>query len=106
MALLDRQLEVIDILGQDDSFDGLIELNGLRVGEIRIRLHLVHVGKRAHEKLASVGDARLRPDPYEVITGRHVGCDGKSQFDFIISARLHALNLKAGREKQQVFEVG
>lgn len=69
LTLLDRDLVVIDVLGEDHTFDRLVERNRLGRGELGVGLLLLNVREGAREELAHMRDARLRAHAHDVVAG-------------------------------------
>ena len=105
LALLHGQLVVVDVLGEHDAFDGLVEGDDLGAGELAVRLLLLDVRVGAREELAHVRDAGLRADAHDVVAGADGLVDGQGELDLVRGAALHALHLEAGRVEHQVLEI-
>ena len=105
LALLDRQLVVVDVFGEHHAFDGLVERDGLGAGELAVGLLLFDVREGAREELAHVRDAGLRADAHDVVARADGLVDGQGKLDLVRGAALDALHLEAGRVEHQVLEV-
>ena len=105
LPLPDAQLVVVDVLGEHDAFDGLVEGDDLGAGELAVGLLLLDVRVGAREELAHVRDAGLRADAHDVIPRAHGFIDREGQLDLVRGPALDALHLEAGRVEQEVFEV-
>ena len=105
LALLDGQLVVVDVLGEDDAFDGLVERDDLGARELAVGLLLLDVRVGAREELAHVRDAGLRADAHDVVAGADGRGDGQRELDLVGGAALDALHLEAGRVEHEILEV-
>ena len=105
LALLHGQLVVVDVLGEDDAFDGLVEGDRLGADELAVGLLLLDVREGAREELAHVRDAGLRADAHDVVAGADGLVDGQSELDLVRGAALDGLHFEARRVEHQVLEV-
>ncbi|MEY3548342.1 MAG: hypothetical protein RLZZ552_709 [Verrucomicrobiota bacterium] len=105
LALPHGQLEVVDVLGEDHAFDGLVERDRLGAGELAVGLLLLDVREGAREELAHVRDAGLRAHAHDVVARADGLVDGQGELDLVRGAALDALHLEAGRVEHQVLEI-
>ena len=105
LAFLDGDLVVIDVLGEDDALDRLVERNRLGGGELGVRLLLLDVRKGAREELAHMRQARLRADAHDVVASADGLINREGEFHLVADAALHALHLEARGVEHQVLEI-
>ena len=105
LTLLDGDLVVIDVLGEDDAFDGLVERDRLGRGELGVGLLLLDVREGAREELAHMRDAGLRAHAHDVVAGADGLVDREGELHLVAGAALHALHLEARGVEHQVLEI-
>ena len=105
LSFLDGDLIVIDVLGEDHTFDRLVHRDSLGGGEVAVRLLLVHVREGAREELAHVRESGLRADAHDVVAGADARVDRQGELDLIRRAALDGLHLEARGVEHEVLEV-